>query len=179
MEPEGLLACVTGVMGSAESDAATVAALYERSYRRLVGVVALAADSRGDAEECVQEAFLRLLGNWSKVSAYDDPEAWVRHVAFRLLSNGRRHAKTVLRWRHQQDPQAVWTDASGDGLDIAQALATIPLQQRQVLVLHYLLGCSVSEIATALSIAPGTVKSRLSRGRSALAPLLSEESRYA
>ena len=156
-----------------------VAELYRGSYARLVGVVTLAAGSRSEAEECVQDAFVRLLGSWDTVSRYDDPEAWVRLVAFRQLSNRRRKlrgaAKALLRIDRPADvdgPEPV-------RLDVAAALARLPLPQRQVVVLHHLVGLGVDEVAGALDVAPGTVKSRLSRARAALAPLLAEEASHA
>jgi RNA polymerase sigma-70 factor (ECF subfamily) len=62
---------------------------------------------------------------------------------------------------------------------VTRALRTLPLPQRQAVVLHYLSGLSVDEVAKALQVAPGTVKSRLSRARDALVPLLREETFHA
>jgi len=153
-----------------------VAELYAASYARLVGVVALAAESRADAEECVQEAFVRLLGRWPRVSRLESPEVWVRTVAFRLVSNRRRKDRNGRRalWRHGP-PEASEAPPGTDRVDFAAALRSLPLGQRQVVVLHHLLGLTVDEIARTLEIAPGTVKSRLSRARAALAPLVTEE----
>jgi RNA polymerase sigma-70 factor (ECF subfamily) len=148
--------------------------LYARTYSRLVGVVALAASSQLDAEECVQEAFVRLLGSWSQVSQYDDPEAWVRKVALRLLSNRRRSIATGLRALRRHGPTPDTPPPTADGVDVRSALAALTLGQRQVVVLHYLVGCPVDEVATELGLPTGTVKSRLSRARAVLAPLLAE-----
>jgi RNA polymerase sigma-70 factor (ECF subfamily) len=156
-----------------------VSELYRASYARLVGTVALAAGSRAEAEECVQEAFIRLLGSWSRVSAYEAPEAWVRTVAFRLLSNRRRKARNALRALIRQGPSRAAPSPDGDRIDVLRALRRLPLPQRQVVVLHHLVGLSVDEVAAALGVAAGTVKSRLSRARGALAPLLSEETTHA
>jgi RNA polymerase sigma-70 factor (ECF subfamily) len=71
--------------------------LYAASYARLVGVVGAVCQDRDEAEEAVQEAFVRLMGSWTKVSRYDDPEAWVRKVALRQVSNRRRKALNGLR----------------------------------------------------------------------------------
>jgi RNA polymerase sigma-70 factor (ECF subfamily) len=165
---------------------ADVGDLYRECYGRLVGVVALAADDPGDAEECVQEAFVRLIGRWSTVGRYEDPEAWVRCVAFRLLSNRRRQARNRIRALlklHSEHRRP--TDQASDAgpmeaqSHIARALSTLTLPQRQVVVLHYLVGLPVAEIASVLSIAPGTVKSRLSRARDMLAPVLREDAPHA
>ena len=149
--------------------------LYSSCYVRLVGVVALAAESRAEAEECVQEAFVRVLGRWAHVSQLQSPEAWVRTVAFRLLSNRRRKARNALRALIRHGPRPPEPPPSTDRVDVAQAVRRLPLPQRQAVVMHHLLGLSIDEIADALDVAPGTVKSRLSRGRGALAVLLREE----
>jgi RNA polymerase sigma-70 factor (ECF subfamily) len=177
-EPDRRLRCVTAVSTLSTTEDA-VAELYSASCARLVGVVTLAAGSRAEAEECVQEAFIRLLGRWQQVSRYDDPEAWVRAVAFRLLSNRRRKALNGLRAVRRHGPAEDAAGPSGDRVDVTRALRTLPLPQRQAVVLHYLSGLSVDEVAKALQVAPGTVKSRLSRARDALVPLLREETFHA
>jgi RNA polymerase sigma-70 factor, ECF subfamily len=152
--------------------------LYAACYDRLVRVLTLVAGDRAEAEDVVQEAFVRLVPRWSKISTYDDPEAWVRAVAFRILSNRFRRARNaVVAARRSDDLQRdQGSELSTDGVDIARALAVLPVGQRQVVVLHHLLDLPVDEIAQALGVPVGTVKSRLSRARVALAPLLHEGS---
>ncbi|MCI0688209.1 MAG: hypothetical protein L0Y54_13375 [Sporichthyaceae bacterium] len=65
--------------------------------------------------------------------------------------------------------------ATADRIDVRRALATLPLVQRQAVVLHHLLDPPVAEIAAELGRPVGTVQSRLSRAREALAQLLGEE----
>jgi RNA polymerase sigma-70 factor (ECF subfamily) len=151
--------------------------LYVASYDRLVRVLTLAGGSRSEAEDVVQEAFVRLLGRWPTVSKYEDPEAWVRKVAFRLLSNRARRARNAAAalLRSSHGATVGRSVPSGDGVDIDRALATLSSSQRQVVVLHHLLDMPVHQIATELGLPAGTVKSRLARARAALAPLLTEE----
>lgn len=151
------------------------ARLYATTYVRLVSVLAVAAGSRAEAEEVVQEAFVRLLPRWSVVSRYDNPEAWVRSVAFRLLSNRHRRARVARRVLGRSGPAEHSPPASAERVDVRRALAALPLAQRQVVVLHHLLDLPVAEIAAELGLPIGTVKSRLSRSRDALARLLGEE----
>lgn len=148
-------------------------ALYAASYARLVGILSLVAASRHEAQDVVQEAFARLLPRWSTVGAYDDPEAWVRKVAFRLLSNRFRAARRLVSGDATDGAGAPGPD--GERLDLVRSLARLPLGQRQVIVLHHLFDLSVAEVAHELGVPAGTVKSRLSRGRAALAPLLRED----
>jgi RNA polymerase sigma-70 factor (ECF subfamily) len=60
-------------------------------------------------------------------------------------------------------------------VDVSRALATLPLSQREVVVLHHLLDLPVEQVAAELGVPIGTVKSRLARARSALTPLLGLE----
>ncbi|GAB3829032.1 RNA polymerase sigma factor [Dactylosporangium cerinum] len=170
MEPERGLAGVTDVTPPPDA----LRDLYGARYARLVAVVGAIAGNRADAEEAVQEAFARLIGKWSTVGSYDDPEAWLRRVALGVLSNRRRKARNGLRalWRHGR--QDVDDGPSGDSVDVRRALAALSQAQRAVVVLHHYVGLSVAEIAHELRIPVGTVKSRLSRGHAALAPMLRE-----
>jgi RNA polymerase sigma-70 factor (ECF subfamily) len=129
---------------------------------------------RNDAEEIAQDAYVALLKNWGKVHAYEDPEAWVRTVAIRkLISRHRRSSVQRVGLRRlvaQYEPAA--EALSADGVDLARALAELPMKLRTVVLLHYVLDQSVEQISTQLSLPSGTVKSRLSRGRARLEPLL-------
>jgi RNA polymerase sigma-70 factor (ECF subfamily) len=148
--------------------------LYATSYARLVGVVGAIAGDRQEAEEAVQDAFVRLLGRWQQVSRYDDPEAWLRKVALGKLSNRRRKARNGLRALARLGPPPDAPAPTGDAVDLDRALASLPHEQRAVVVLRHL-GLDVATIATELGVRPGTVKSRLSRARAALQPLLRED----
>jgi RNA polymerase sigma-70 factor (ECF subfamily) len=173
MEPGEGLARVSSVHTSTGADAA-VKALYTRGYSRLVGLLISIGGSRSDAEEVAQDAYAKLLAHWGKVGAYDDPQAWVRAVAVRLLIGRRRRATVAalgLR-RLGARPQPEQAALSLDAVAVSTALAVLPVSQRAVIVLHHLLDLPVEEVAAELHIPVGTVKSRLSRARAALAPLL-------
>ena len=148
--------------------------LYASSYQRLVGVVGAIAGDRHAAEEAVQDAFVRLMGRWDRVAHYDDPEAWVRKVALGYVSNRRRKAMNGVRAVMRLSGTADAPEPTGDALDLQRALGALPVQQREVIVLQHL-GLDVAEIARQLDVPVGTVKSRLSRARAALAPMLRED----
>jgi len=171
MEPDGAPPRGTAVTTTTTERAASVAALYEGSYARLVGVLTLACGTRAEAEEVVQDAFVRLLPRWGTVSRYEDPEAWVRGVAFRLArSRWRRRvvATKALPLLASRDHVAAPT---GDAVDVTRVLAALPHKHREVLVLHHALGLPVEQIAADLGLPAGTVKSRLARARTAAAAL--------
>ncbi|TDO50014.1 RNA polymerase sigma-70 factor (ECF subfamily) [Kribbella sp. VKM Ac-2527] len=171
-----MAARVTGVRDPEADPNAEVAALYARTWPRLIGVLVSIGGSRADAEEVAQDAYVKLLGRWSSVRRYDDPEAWVRAVAVRtLISRLRRQqvaakasAKLLGRTGEVREPD-------GEALDVAAALARITPAQRAVVVLHHVMDLSIEQIADELQLPPGTVKSRLARARQALAPLLAVE----
>ena len=148
--------------------------LYAASYARLVGLVGAVCGSTHEAEEAVQDAFVRLMGQWPKVSRYDDPEAWVRKAALGYASNRRRKALNGLRAARRHGPPVDVAPPSGDAIDLRRALAALPQAQREAVVLQDL-GLDVAGIARHLDIPEGTVKSRLSRARAALASLLRED----
>jgi len=183
MEPDGALAGVIRMRlavrrppPAGQETPADPRELYAACYGRLVQALTLVAGSRAEAEDVVQEAFVRLVPRWSKISSYDDPEAWVRGVAFRILSNRFRRARNAAAASRRTSQAVQTSEVSGDSVDIGRALAALPIEQRQVVVLHHLLDLPVADIASTLGVPVGTVKSRLSRARDALAPLLREGS---
>ncbi|TCC20913.1 SigE family RNA polymerase sigma factor [Kribbella speibonae] len=145
---------------------------YGAHQPRLVGVISLLTGSRAEAEDIVQEAFVRLVPRWEKVSRYDAPEAWVRLVALRLAANRHRDGNRFTQLFHRLPAENVPDPADRYTGDLEQALAGLPMPTRQVVVLHYVCDLSVAQVADTLGIAEGTVKSRLSRARDALSDSL-------
>ncbi|WP_433059822.1 SigE family RNA polymerase sigma factor [Dactylosporangium sp. CS-033363] len=147
---------------------------YSGSYRRLVGQLYAMTGDLGAAEEAVQDAYIRAWQRWATVSAYLDPEAWVRTVAYRLaVSNWRRAVNRLAAHRRHGLPDNV-PDPGPDHVALVDALRQLPPDMRRVLVLHHLVGLAIDDIARETGVAIGTVKSRLSRGRKALAATLGD-----
>lgn len=162
-------------MGTGRPELRDLAQFYDAAYPRLVAVVATVGGDRGAAEEVVQDAFVRLIGQWSRVSAYDDPEAWLRKVALGLLSNRRRKLRNGARALLRHGPAPDVPPVTAEAVDLSRALRLLPVAQREVLVLVHVVGLDLASAALTLDVPVGTVKSRLSRARAALAPLLTEE----
>jgi RNA polymerase sigma-70 factor, ECF subfamily len=71
-------------------------AFYRESYAGLVRQRWAVTGSRQDAEDVVQEAFVRAAARWGQVGTYELPEAWVRRVAIRLARNELRRVRRGL-----------------------------------------------------------------------------------
>ena len=147
---------------------------YSRSYRPVLRVlIPLVVDVHA-AEELAQEAFLRAYRDWPRVSAYDDPRAWVYRVAFRLAVSRWRRLRSAAAALVRYGPPPAVDGPDAVSVAVLTALAHLPLAQRQVLVMHHMLDVPIPEIAVELAIPVGTVKARLYRGRAALALLLAD-----
>jgi RNA polymerase sigma-70 factor (ECF subfamily) len=155
-------------------DPADFDAFYAGSVRRLTSQMYAMTGSRTEAEDLVQEAFARAWQRWEKVSGYADPEAWVRTVACRIRVSVWRKTINRLAAHHRHGMPDEVPGAGPDYVAIVAALRRIPVEQRRAIVLHHLAGLSVEEIARETGAPPGTVKARLSRGRQAMAPYLSD-----
>jgi RNA polymerase sigma-70 factor (ECF subfamily) len=159
----------------AGSESAEFDAFYVGAVRRVALYLYAACGDRGEAQDIAQEAFARAWQHWSKVAVYDDPEAWVRTVAWRLMINRWRGLRRWLGARARMGPPVEVTGSpSPDRVAIVEALLQLPKAQRQVVALHYLLDMPVNEIAASTGTPAGTVKARLSRARTALARLLDD-----
>ena len=168
MDPQRSL--VTAREGS--EDEAGLRDLYHRSQPRLVVQVAAMTGDIDTAEELVQEAFGRCVERWDRIRHYDDPEAWVRAVAFNLArSRWRRLKRSAVALARLPD-RSPDTEVGSDHAVLLGGLARLDEDERNVLVMHHLLDLPVREVALRLGIPEGTVKTRLSRGRTHLAELI-------
>ena len=154
------------------ADDGYVREVYETSYRRLVAQAYAVAGDRVEAEDAVQEAFARAVAAGDRFRRLDNPEAWLRTVALNVLRRRWRRASLFRALTPRLATPADVPGISEDHVAVVEALRTLPFQQRETLALFYLGDLSVQEIAATLGIAEGTVKSRLTRGRAALAALL-------
>jgi RNA polymerase sigma-70 factor (ECF subfamily) len=149
-------------------------ALYSGHYTSLTTQLFAYFGDRQEAQDVVQEAFCRALARWKEISTYDDPVAWVRRVAWNLATSHVRRLKVATTFRRQQQPEYA-PPPSPDRVALFAALKTLPARQRQATVMHYLADMPIDEIAAAMDVSVGTVKSWLHRARAALATELAPE----
>jgi RNA polymerase sigma-70 factor (sigma-E family) len=156
-----------------------VTALYEA---HALGLLRLAVVMLGDqqaAEDVVQDAFFGLYRRWGSLRSTDRAQAYVRSAVF----NG---CRSVLRKRGR-DRQFVLTDAESESAEasvllseeheaVLAAMRRLPGRQREAVVLRYCLDMPTDEVARAMGISQGAVKSATSRGIAALGRMLKGES---
>jgi RNA polymerase sigma-70 factor (sigma-E family) len=117
------------------------------------------------AEDLLQSALARVYPRWSRIER-DDPEAYVRKVIVNTCSSWWRR-----KWRGEQPTETLPEGAGADPYAeadrreaVAAALATLPPNQRAVLVLRFHEDMSEAQVAAALGVTVGTVKSQTAKG---------------
>jgi RNA polymerase sigma-70 factor (ECF subfamily) len=151
-------------------------------FPRLVAMLTAWTGDRATAEDLAQDALVQAEQRWAHVSALDQPGSWVRRVALNRSSNeGRR------RSRHARALQRSSGEPAGDRVEpivdahLWSIVRTLPLAQRQAIVLRYVDDLPLAAIAQVMGCAEGTVKTHLQRGRDTvrdrLAERLEEDSR--
>lgn len=147
-----------------------VSTLFDAEYRRLVRSLGVAFDPV-DAADAVQEAFIEADRRWADVSHLEDPGGWVRRVAVHRLLNGqrnrRRRREILATIRVSSD-----ADLTAELLDLRRAIAALPGRMRAAVCLHYLADLPVDQVAAALEVSAGTVKSNLHDARTRLRSLM-------
>ncbi|WP_372736552.1 SigE family RNA polymerase sigma factor, partial [Nocardioides sp.] len=140
-------------------------------WPRLVRAAVLLGCEHHEAEDVVQATLTRCLIKWSRVSRADDRDAYVHRILVRTFIDSRRR-----RWIGERPTADLPEDAVLDGTaevdlrdSLDRSLARLSTEQRMAVVLRYYLHLTEHQMATALDVAPGTVKSRLSRALAALA----------
>jgi RNA polymerase sigma-70 factor, ECF subfamily len=148
-------------------------------YPKVVAAVGAITGNRQDAADAVQDA---IVGYLAKPPAHPvaNLAAWITVVASNRVRDGYRGAAAQQRAlaklgtpREELDDELELLD-----VDVMNAIKALPMQQRQVCVLHYLLDQSVETIAEGLGVSGGTVKTQLHRARKALAARLRKEDHH-
>lgn len=149
---------------------------YAGSASRLITQLYLVTGDQEEARDCAQEAFARAWLRWDTLSRDSlDPFGWVYTVGYRVAVSRFRRRMTFQRALRRTTPLPDVPGPAPEIIAVRDALATLPQGQRAALVLHYYEGMPVEAIAGVLGVGASAVKSRLARGRAALAPLLGEE----
>jgi RNA polymerase sigma factor (sigma-70 family) len=153
-------------------------ALYQHLAYPLMGVCLRYCPSRAEAEDALQNAFIKIFGSLHQFSGQGPFEAWARRITVNTAIN-------AYHQRQQRGPHVEYDEAAEvphpDGTpleqlsadDLLRVLQTLPLGYRTVLNLYAVEGYSHAEIADMLGISEGTSKSQLARARRLLETKLS------
>jgi RNA polymerase sigma-70 factor, ECF subfamily len=180
---------VTGPQGSEPSDADLIARfrageaaafgiLVTRHERRVYNIAYRMLGRAEDARDAAQDAFLscyRHIGSFRGEAAFT---TWLHRITVNACYDALRKRPpdpTPLSELPEPSPARDHADQAVAAVDVQRALMQVPEEFRGVLVLHDLRGLQYEDVAGALGIPLGTVKSRLHRGRVALANVLRGE----
>ena len=160
-----------------------LAALHREHYGSLVRLASLVLGDVGLSEQVVQDAFVKLHLRWGGLRHLDRAPAYLRSAVLNGARSQLRHQKVRDRHnaRHTVAPTVATPEASavaGAEHDrIVAALHRLPERQREALALRYFLDLPEAEIAAAMGVSAGSVKTHVHRGLATLAQLLREEAR--
>lgn len=145
---------------------------YRTTRVRVCAYVYVLTGDFAEAQDAAQEAYVRAWERWRTVGGYADPEAWIRGVAWRIAANRWRKARNRLTAHRRYGAAPPTPGPNEDSVAVTGALRRLPAPQRVAIVLHHLVGLPVEQVARDTGVPVGTVKARLSRGRTALSVLL-------
>jgi RNA polymerase sigma-70 factor (sigma-E family) len=149
---------------------------------RLIRTAVLLGCPEADAEDLVQTVLVRCLRSWGRVNGAENRDAYVNRILINTF-----HSARSRRWNGELPTETLPEASAPDvdhatGIVVRRALAGLSPRHREALVLRYFSDLTERQTAIALGIAPGTVKSRVSRALAALsadediASLLAERS---
>ncbi|RKS74845.1 RNA polymerase sigma-70 factor (sigma-E family) [Actinomadura pelletieri DSM 43383] len=155
-----------------------VTALYSANYRSLVRLAAMLVRDAGTAEEVVQDAFVAMHGGWRRLRDPDKALSYLRQSVVNRSRSVLRHRAVVEKYAPKGLPDAPSAEAGAIGelerSAVIDALSRLPARQREALVLRYYADLSEAEIANAMGISRGAVKSHTARGMTALRNVLEQ-----
>jgi len=158
-------------------DAESFEGFYREHLARIVRACALVTLDRSLAEDLAAEAFARLWSHWGRIRSEDHAGGYVFKTAMRLAS---REVRRRGRRAATDPPGSHTMDEVGAALtrrDVSEALAALPLRQRQAVVLRDWAGFDTVDVARMLGMRESTVRVHLSRARTHLRAALSVEER--
>ncbi len=150
-------------------------AFFRVEYQRLAALATALCGDREVGRDVAQEALTRTYQDWDRVCHLERPGGWTRRVVVNLVHDHGRHL--AVRRRRLSELADRITGADDDvGLDgeMWAAVAMLPERQRTAVALFYIGDRSISDVAEAMGVHEGTVKTTLHLARGRLRALLSE-----
>jgi RNA polymerase sigma-70 factor (sigma-E family) len=149
-----------------------LAELYAAHYQALVRLAALLVRDMGTAEELVQDSFVAMHASWRRLRDSDKASSYLRRCVVNRSRSVLRHQMVTERHMLQPPPEMPSAEQGAMTLlersAVVAALHGLPARQREALVLRYYADLPEAEIASAMGISQGAVKSHVFRAMSAL-----------
>jgi len=156
-----------------------VTELYSLHYRALVRLAALLVRDTGTAEEVVQDAFVAMHDAWQRLRDAENALAYLRQAVVNRSRSVLRHRIVVDKNLVKAPPDMPSAEHGAmiqlERSAVIAALRRLPDRQREAIVLRYYADLSEAEIAAAMGISRGAVKSHTARGMTALRSALERE----
>jgi RNA polymerase sigma-70 factor (sigma-E family) len=158
-----------------------LAALHRDHYVSLVRLATLVVGDAGLAEQVTQDAFVKLQLRWGGLRRLDRAPAYLRSAVLNAARSQLRRRKVSDRYDARRTVAPVVATPEGAALGRAEhervvaALRRLPERQREAIALRYYLDLPEAEIADAMGVSPGSVKTHVHRGLAALALHLGED----
>jgi RNA polymerase sigma-70 factor (ECF subfamily) len=156
------------VVGAEVAEARSFEEFFGSEHARLYGALCLVTGDRHEAEEIMQDAFLRLWERWDRVSGLDDPSAYLFRTAMNVFRNRYRRATLAVRRTVSLAPTEDSFATVEDRDAIVRALRDLAPDQRAAVVLTGYVGLSSEEAGRALGMRAGTVRTIATRARAAI-----------
>ncbi len=142
------------------------------SFRRFL--VALCCGDSALADDIAQEAYMKAYISCDSFNNPDKFNAWIYRIGYNTFINHKRSAKTFADYEAARNVMsAEMTDSQFRYQELYAALNKLPGKERSSVLLFYMEGYSIKEIAEIEGTSQGAVKQHLSRGRTHLRGLLS------
>jgi RNA polymerase sigma factor (sigma-70 family) len=141
---------------------------FEDEHERLFKALYFVTGNRQDAEELMQDAFMKLWERWDQIGRISDPTGYLFRIALNGFRMRRRRAKTALL---KMAPVTEHRDPFAEAdmrADVQQLLVGLTVRQRAALVLVDLLGYPSEQAARILRVRPSTVRALATQGRKAV-----------
>lgn len=153
----------------AEGNEKAFSELFHEYNSRLFTVVLKITKSKGDAEEIIQNVFLKLWLNRHKLHEIENPGAWLYKVSSNLALSFLRSKASLLRhqkvmqFRHSNEPDDIQLELEAKEIKklVSLAIEDLPAGRREIFKLSRNDGLNRMEIARKLGIAESTVKNQL------------------
>jgi RNA polymerase sigma factor (sigma-70 family) len=149
-------------------------AFFLREHVRLFRALCLLTRSPQEAEEVMQDAFLKLWERWDRASAMDRPTGYLYRTAMNLVRSRARRARTAIRTGPRRGPHHDPLADVEDREAVVRALAILTPRQRAAVVLMDVLDLTSEQAGAALRVKASTVRVLVHRGRSALREAMGE-----